>query len=54
MDRISVNQFRGNLKPNIEQKISEHQPIRVTRRAGERFIVMSANDWAREQGTLHV
>lgn len=54
MDSISVNQFRDNLKTYVEQTVSEHEPIKVTRRAGEPFIVMSAEDWEREQETLHV
>lgn len=54
MNSISVNQFRDNLKTYVEQAVSEHEPIKVTRRAGDAFIVMSADDWDREQETLHV
>ncbi len=54
MDSISVNQFRDNLKTYVEQTVSDHEPIKVTRRAGEDFIVMSVDDWEREQETLHV
>ncbi len=54
MDSISVNQFRDNLKSYVEQTVSDHEPIKVTRRAGDAFIVMSADDWEREQETLHV
>ena len=54
MNSISVNQFRDNLKSYIEKTANEHKPLKVTRRAGEDFIVMSADDWAREQETLHV
>ena len=54
VNSISVNRFRDNLKKYIEQVVSEHEPIKVTRRAGDDFIVMSADDWEREQETLHV
>ena len=54
MNSISVNQFRDNLKTYVEQTVNEHEPIKVTRRAGDDFIVMSAEDWEREQETLHV
>ena len=54
MNSISVNQFRDNLKKYVEQTVNEHEPIKVTRRAGEDFIVMSADDWERDQETLHV
>ena len=54
MDSISVNRFRENLKTFVEQVVSNHSPIKVTRRAGDDFIVMSADDWEREQETLYV
>lgn len=54
MDTVSVNQFRDNLKTFVEQAISTHTPIKVTRRTGEAFVVMSADDWEREQETLYV
>ncbi len=54
MDSISVNRFRDNLKTFVEQVVSSHTPIKVTRRAGEDFVVMSADDWEREQETLYV
>lgn len=53
MDTISVNKFRDNLKGVVEQVVSRHEPLKVTRRAGEAFVVMSAEDWEREQETLH-
>ena len=42
MDVISVNQFRDNLKTYVEQSVSTHTPIKVSHRAGDDFIVMSA------------
>jgi antitoxin YefM len=54
MDTISVNKFRDNLKSFVEQIVSKHEPLKVTRRAGEAFVVLSAEDWAREQETLSV
>ena len=54
MDTISVNKFRDNIKSVVEQVINRHEPLKVTRRAGEAFVVISANDWEREQETLHV
>lgn len=54
MKTISVNQFRNNLKAYVEQTISEHEPLKVTRHAGDDFVVMSADDWEREQETLYV
>ncbi len=54
MDSISVNRFRDNLKHLVEQVIDNHEPLKVTRRAGEDFVVISADDWEREQETLYV
>ncbi|MBL4781258.1 MAG: type II toxin-antitoxin system Phd/YefM family antitoxin [Porticoccaceae bacterium] len=54
MDTVSVNQFRDQLKTYVEQVVNDHAPIKVTRRAGEAFVVMSAEDWEREQETLYV
>jgi antitoxin YefM len=54
MDSISVNKFRDNLKCFVEQVVNEHLPLKVTRRSGEDFVVISADDWAREQETLYV
>ena len=54
MDSISVNKFREKLKDYVEQVTSEHQPLKVTRRHGEDFVVISAEDWEREQETLYV
>lgn len=54
MDTVSVNIFRDNLKNLVEQVVSRHEPLKVTRRAGEAFVVMSAEDWEREQETLYV
>jgi antitoxin YefM len=54
MGTVSVNQFRGNLKPFVEQVVTNHTRIKVTRRAGEAFVVMSAEGWEREKETLYV
>jgi len=54
MDSVSVNEFRDKLKDHVEKVISEHKPLRVTRRNGNDFVVMSAEDWEREQETLYV
>lgn len=54
MESISVNKFRDNLKSFVEQVVSNHIPLKVTRRSGDDFIVVSAEDWEREQETLYV
>lgn len=54
MDSTTVNKFRDSLKTFIEQVVSQHIPLRVTRRNGADFVVMSAEDWERDQETLYV
>ncbi len=54
MREMSVNRFRSGLKGAVEEVIRQHVPLRVTRRAGDAFVVVSAEDWEREQETLYV
>ena len=54
MNSISVNKFRDNLKTQAEQVVRQHAPIKVTRRNGEDFVIISADGWEREQETLFV
>ncbi|MDQ6963240.1 MAG: type II toxin-antitoxin system Phd/YefM family antitoxin [Mariprofundaceae bacterium] len=54
MNSISVNKFRENLKSFVEQVVTNHLPLKVTRRSGEDFVVLSADDWEREQETLYI
>ncbi|PCI01182.1 MAG: prevent-host-death protein [Zetaproteobacteria bacterium] len=54
MNSISVNKFRDSLKSFVEQVVTQHVPLKVTRRNGDDFVVLSADDWEREQETLYV
>ena len=54
MDTTTVNQFRDGLKRFVEQVVNQHTPLRVTRRTGADFVVVSAEDWERDQETLYV
>ena len=54
MNSVSVNQFRNNLKSYVEQVVTNHVPLTVTRRGGEDFVVLSEEDWSREQETLYI
>ena len=54
MRQMSVHQFRSQLKAAVEGVVQEHEPLRVTRRGGDDFVVVSAEDWERERETLYV
>ena len=51
---LSVNQFRANLKQYVDQAVDNHEPLEVNRKNGEAFVVMSLDDYKREQETLYV
>ncbi len=53
MESVSVNKFRDNLKTFVETVASRHEPLRVTRRNGTDFVVISLEDWESEQETLY-
>lgn len=54
MDSISVNHFRNNIKAFVERAVRSHTPLKVTRRSSASFVVMSADDWEREQETIYI
>jgi len=54
MESVSVNKFRETLKDCVDKVVNQHDPLKVTRRSGEDFVVVSAEDWAREQETLYI
>jgi antitoxin YefM len=51
---LSVNKFMANMKSYIDKAIEDHIVLRINRRSGNDFIVMSAEDWERQQETLYV
>jgi antitoxin YefM len=51
---LSVNQFRANLKHYVDDAIENHEPLTVSRKNGEAFVVLSLEDYSREQETLYV
>jgi len=54
MLQMTVHEFRGNLRTSVEKVIRDHEPLQVTRRNGDAFVVISATDWNLEQETLYV
>jgi len=54
MKEVSVNQFRAHLKENVDQIMANHEVLRVTRRTEKAFVVVSEEDWQRDQETLFV
>ena len=54
MREMSVNQFRSRLKEAVSAVLRDHDPLRVTRRGGADFVVVSAEDWERDRESLYV
>ncbi|MEA2047287.1 MAG: type II toxin-antitoxin system Phd/YefM family antitoxin [Campylobacterota bacterium] len=54
MMTLSVNKFRANLKHYVDSAIDSHEPLTVNRKNGEAFVVLSLEDYNREQETLYV
>lgn len=54
MRELSVNKFRASLKDSVEHVIRDHEVLRITRRNGDDFVVISAEDWERDQETLYI
>jgi antitoxin YefM len=54
MKEMSVHEFRSHLREAVEEVVDDHVPLRVKRRGGQDFVVVSAEDWEREQETLYV
>ena len=51
---LSVNQFRANLKYHVDKTIYNHEALTVSRKNGDAFVVISLEDYNREQETLYV
>lgn len=54
MEAVSVNQFRAKLKEFVDRVIDTHDVLKITRRKGQDFVVISADDWERHQETLYI
>ena len=54
MTELSVTKFRSNIKMFVDRAIDFHEVLRIKRRKGRDFVIISAEDWEREQETLYV
>ncbi len=51
---IDIKQFSENLKRNAAQATTDQSPLKVTQGNGKYFVVLSADEWEREQETIQV
>ena len=54
MIETSVKIFISNINSYVDEALSIHLPLRVKRRVGNDFMVISAEDWERDQETLYI
>ena len=54
MDIINLNTFKASLKEYVEKITHQHRSIKVTTPQGQDFVVISVEDWEREQETLYI
>ncbi len=54
MNNISINTFTKNVKDWVKKVITNHEPLQINNDNGEDFIIISVEDWQREQETLSI
>lgn len=54
MREMTFHEFQSRLGEAVEQVIEDREPLRIKRRGGQDFVVISAAEWEREQETVYV
>lgn len=54
MNSISFIEFKNNIQGFIKQVINQHIPLKITDQNSGDFIIISAEDWEKQQETLYV
>ena len=54
MQTVSYSEARDNLKKVIDKAVADRAPILITRQRGENVVMISAEEWAGMQETLHL
>lgn len=50
----TANHFRQNLKSHVDRCARNHEILKVNRKRGNDFVVLSASDWQAVEETLHI
>ena len=50
----TANEFRKKLKSSVDKCVKNHEVLKVQRRNGEDFIVLSEKDWKAIEETLYL
>ena len=54
MQTVSYTEARDNLKKVMDKAASDRAPILITRQRGENVVMISADEWAGMEETLHL
>ena len=54
MRETTANKFRHHLASEVDRCSTNHEVLRVTRRSGENFVVLSESDWRAIEETLYL
>jgi prevent-host-death family protein len=54
MTEVSVSEFRKRLNKEVDRCVDSHDVLKVLRRKGQDFVVLSASDWAAIEETLRL
>ena len=54
MQTVSYSEARDNLKAVMDKAAIDRAPILITRQRGENVVMISAEEWAGMQETLHL
>ncbi|MFK5954482.1 MAG: type II toxin-antitoxin system Phd/YefM family antitoxin [Desulfobacterium sp.] len=54
MKETTANEFRKKLKYYVDMTIDNHKPLRVNRRNGQNFVILSESDWKAIEETLYL
>lgn len=54
MKETTANNFRKKLKYYVDMSIENHNPLRISRRNGQNFVVLGETDWKAIEETLYL
>lgn len=54
MNEMTANYFREHLMAAVDEVVGNHDTLRVTRRNGDDFVVIGADDWEAITETVHL
>ena len=54
MQTVTYSEARDNLKAVMDKAVADRAPILITRQRGENVVMISADEWAGMEETLHL